>query len=123
MRSNTLKATLIAVLSSTCLCIPALTGTTPGQEDPRLRGSGSPLAGMVLPPGEGPAALDMDTLKAQVIALRNSLTDQQRSQILEPCWRLTRLVRGRGQTTGHIRARSRPRSNRSLQLTQASEPH
>ena len=81
MRSSTLKATLIAVFTSTCLCIPAvqaqpLDKRMPGHEDPS-----SPLAGMVLPQVEGPAAFDIDTLKAQVSELRNSLTDQQRRAI------------------------------------------
>jgi hypothetical protein len=81
MRSITLKATLIAVLTSTCLYIPAVQAQPldkgmPAHEDPS-----SPLAGMMLPHGEEHTALDIDTLKAQAIELRHSLTDQQRRQI------------------------------------------
>jgi hypothetical protein len=81
MRSITFKAILIAVLTSTCLCIPAvqaqlLNKGMPAHEDPS-----SPLAGMMLPPGEEPTALNLDTLKAQAIELRNSLTDEQRRAI------------------------------------------
>ena len=48
----------------------------PAHEDPS-----SPLAGMMLPPGEEPTALNLDTLKAQATELRHSLTDQQRREI------------------------------------------